>query len=71
MVGAVHIGGIKQADAKIQRLMDQRNRGAFVHPLAVERAHAHAAKTQSGDGRTIMAECAGLHGGDSCADRIV
>ncbi|MCW0424987.1 hypothetical protein NB713_002930 [Xanthomonas sacchari] len=61
-VRAVHVGGVDEADAVLDRGMDDRDRGGVVAAAAVERAHAHAAEAEGGDAGAVAAEGAGLHG---------
>ncbi len=62
-VRAVHVGGVEQADATIERAMDHRDRGGLVAAVAIECAHPHAAKAQGRNGGAGTAKRAGLHGG--------
>src|SRR5215211_7692858 len=61
-VRAVHVGGVEEGYAELQRPLDRRDRLAVV-ARAVEVGHAHAAESLAGDGQALAAELDGLHGG--------
>src|SRR3546814_8125134 len=47
-VRAVHVGGVEQVEAALQRVVDGGDRFGVV-VRTVERAHAHAAEAEGGD----------------------
>ena len=57
---AVHVGGVEEGDAEVERAVDRRDRLCLVAD-AVEIGHAHAAETEGGDFEALLAEFAGLH----------
>ncbi len=60
-VRAVHVGGVQQAHAALQRAVDHGDGFGVVAAAAVEGAHAHAAQALGGDGRALAAQHAGFH----------
>src|SRR5207249_10866313 len=54
-VGAVHVGGVEEVDAEVERAVDGRDRFAVV-VRAVELRHPHAAEADGGDGGTEAPE---------------
>ncbi len=59
--GPVHVGGVQERDARIERFVDRRDRLRVV-PDAVELTHPHAAESLRGDLETL-AQCATFHDG--------
>jgi len=64
--GAVDLGGVEEGDAAIDRRPDQRDHLGAVGRRAIARAHPHAAEPDRGDFEPALAECAFLHGANSC-----
>src|SRR5207244_2790253 len=64
-VGAVHVGGVEEGDAEVERAVDGGDRLAVV-VRAVELRHPHAAEADGGDGGTEASELSSLdgHAGD-------
>ena len=58
--GPVHIGGVEEIDAEIERTTNGRE-GFFVIPARVEIAHSHAAESQRGDPRSVRTPLSHLH----------
>ena len=54
---AVHVGGVEEVDAEVERAVDGRD-GLGVVAAAVELGHAHAAEAEGGDGEAIGRACA-------------
>jgi hypothetical protein len=63
-VGAVHVGGVKEVEALVQRMVDGGDGFGVVAVAGVELAHAHAAEADGGDLRAVAAEGAGFGHGD-------
>src|SRR5205809_8018593 len=59
-VRAVDVRGVKEIDAQLERAMD-RGGGLRVVASAVKLRHAHAAQSESGNERSILAKTAFLH----------
>ena len=59
-VRPVHVGGVEEVAAEVERAGDRGARLAIV-ALAVERRHAHAAESERGNGGTVGPERARLH----------
>src|SRR5205823_5300230 len=53
----VHVGGVEEGNALVERVMDGRNR-LLVVAASVKLAHAHAAETDRGNFGTVAAEAA-------------
>ena len=60
--GAVHVGGVEERDAEVERAVDRGDRLGVVAP-GVELRHPHAAEPLGGDDEALAAERAGFHGG--------
>ncbi len=52
---SVHVGGVEERDAEVERAVDRCGRLGVI-PGAVEIAHAHAAETLSGNGEAGASE---------------
>src|SRR5205823_5609147 len=65
-VRPVHVGGVEERDAEIERAVDRRNRLGLVG-RAVELAHAHAAEPDRGDFEA--GEASRVHGHGSIHQR--
>src|SRR5207247_613824 len=59
-VRTVHVGGVEEVDADLDRAVDRRDRFVIV-ARPVELGHAHAAEPDRRDLKTILAEYASLH----------
>ena len=55
---AVHVGGVEEGDAEIERAVDRGDRLRLV-AAAVEIGHAHAAEAEGGDFEALLAELCG------------
>ena len=60
-VRAIHIGGVEQGHATVQRVPDDGNAVIVTAAAAVVRAHAHAPQAEGGHGGAGGAESTGLH----------
>jgi hypothetical protein len=56
----VHVGGVEEVDAELERSVDGARRLAVV-PAGVELGHAHATEAKGGDGWAVGPEIAHLH----------
>jgi hypothetical protein len=59
--GAIDFSGVKEGDAAVHRLAEERNHGVPILDRAVVRAHAHAAEAQGGNLKAGAPQFAGLH----------
>jgi hypothetical protein len=57
---AVHVGGVEEVHAEVERTVDDRD-GLLLVALAVDVGHGHAAEADRGNGQRALAECASLH----------
>lgn len=60
-VGPVHLGGVEEGHAQLERPVDDLD-GLRLVGAAVEGAHAHAAEADGGNFGTVAAQATGLHG---------
>src|SRR3546814_4835470 len=55
LTDAVHVGGVEEVDADVQRVVEHREIGGLLAG-AVEVGHAHAAQADGGHGRALAAQ---------------